>query len=857
MGHSFFRSIYLTTIVCVGVALLIGCAYYNSFYNAKKSYNNALDIIEKSNSTSVPGNAVTAFNIAIAKASKVLELYPNSRWADDAVLIIGKSYYYMGQTGDAKLKFQELILNFPYSNLVPEARSLHVKTLLDEGQLELAEYELNEIIAAEDVETELKSDAFLSLANLRFQRGDYESAIELSRQLVSESKNNVLKSNAQNMIAESYFMLENYEQAASEYSKVNDYEPPFSILYNSRFKLGKSLDLSGNYDMAIEEYSLMLYDEEYKDRYTDVMLEIAGLWESKGELEQSIYVLEQLNVLNPDSIAEGQFDYIAQLAPPSLQEQNEIPDSLQTDSLQTVDGPIKDPPKVPEALFSIGEIYIYHYSDLALAKQYYASALKAQPDQNIKPQIDSRIKHIDEIDALHQNINEPLPDFPHRKPKTEDYIIIPKPDSTSALVDSVLSNTELKVETLMVNDSLSGIDGHIIEDSLTVMNDSSITVAFIIPDDSLIVPILVFSEYDTTLFEETMDKYTHDYVIYQNRISQLKNEKAANLFRIAEIYNTEFGMVDSTDKYFTILMNKYPESDDAAKTLFTLYNITSDTKTAKEDSIKTNLLDNYRHTQYARYFMSEDEQSEMDVVSFLSQEDSIQALYDEAENLYNRGYYYASIGVHKELAEKYFYTDYAPKSLYAAAWIYENDLEEPLKAFELYEKLETDYSSSELATAVNVKLKEARNITAEEAKAQELERLRAIARKAQQDINHRDSLIIVSTINTLSNPNIDVFFSLAPDSVAAQPGKILTGLDVSIPQRIFQSRETKILDLKILINTQGKATVINIFRDDINNEELIDSTLAAIRRTTYYPALGTNDLPVQAWHFRRIVFPRY
>ncbi len=861
MINSFFRSISLITVISVGVTFLVGCAYYNSYYNAQKSYNNALNIIEKSNSTSVPGNAVTAFNIAIAKASRVLELYPNSRWADDAVLIIGKSYYFMGQTEDAKLKFQELILNFPYSKLVPEARSLHVKTLLDDGQLELAEYELNEIIAAEDVKTELKSDAFLSLANLRFKRGDYESAIELSRQLVSESKNNELKSNAQNMIAECYFMLENYEQAVEEYSRVNDYDPPFSILYNSRFKLGKSLELSGNYDRAIEEYSFILNDEEYKDWYTDIMLEIAGLWESKGELEQSIYVLEQLNVLNPDSISQDQFDYIAQMAPLPLQELSEIPDSLltATDSLLSTTGPIKDPPKVPEALFSIGEIYVYHYSDLILAKQYYTSALNAQPDQNIKPQIDSQIKHINEIDALYQKISEPLPDFPHERPKTENYIIIPKPDSISAIIDSVLNSTEPMIDTLTVNDSLSisGTGEDTIEDSLIEMIDSSATVAFIMPDDSLIVPAAVFTEYDTALFEETLNTYTRNYIIYRNRISQLKNEKAANLFRIAEIYNTEFSMIDSTDKYLNILLNKYPDSDDAAKALFSLYNIANNNETAKGDSIKTILFNNYRHTQYARYFMSEDELSELDDAPYLSQEDSIQALYDEAEKLYNRGYYSASIGIYKELAEKYFYTDYAPKSLYAAAWIYENDLEEPLKAFELYEKLETDYRNSNMAIAIKVKLKEARNIKIEEAKAQELERLREISRKARQEKNRRDSLIIVSTINTLANPNTDIFFSLEPDSVAVQPGRILTGLEVSIPQTIFQSQETKILDLKILINTRGKATVIDIFRNDINNDELIDSTFAAVRRSSYYPALGTNELPVQAWHFRRIIFPRY
>ena len=41
-----------------------GCAYFNVFYNAKKSYNKGVQILEESDSREIPQEAETEFNNA-------------------------------------------------------------------------------------------------------------------------------------------------------------------------------------------------------------------------------------------------------------------------------------------------------------------------------------------------------------------------------------------------------------------------------------------------------------------------------------------------------------------------------------------------------------------------------------------------------------------------------------------------------------------------------------------------------------------------------------------------------------------------------------------------------------------------
>ena len=112
--------------------LFFGCgAYFNTFYNTKKLFNAA----EKKRLSQEKQNKKTGINVqartpskiseyskAIEKGSKVLELHPKSRYVDDAIMIIGKSFYHTGDYIKAQRKFEELINFLPNSEYLPDAK---------------------------------------------------------------------------------------------------------------------------------------------------------------------------------------------------------------------------------------------------------------------------------------------------------------------------------------------------------------------------------------------------------------------------------------------------------------------------------------------------------------------------------------------------------------------------------------------------------------------------------------------------------------------------------------------------------------------------------------------------------------
>ena len=65
------------------LALLSGCAYFNTFYNAQRYYKEGLKDEE-----SKKGTGKAEFKKSLEKAVIVARDYPDSRWVDDAFFLI-------------------------------------------------------------------------------------------------------------------------------------------------------------------------------------------------------------------------------------------------------------------------------------------------------------------------------------------------------------------------------------------------------------------------------------------------------------------------------------------------------------------------------------------------------------------------------------------------------------------------------------------------------------------------------------------------------------------------------------------------------------------------------------------------
>lgn len=85
------------TAAALAATLLVssGCAYFNTFYNARQSYDEALESV-RLNPDNPSSSEEEKLRTAIEGAGKVLTYYPGSRWADDAQLLIADALLLLG-----------------------------------------------------------------------------------------------------------------------------------------------------------------------------------------------------------------------------------------------------------------------------------------------------------------------------------------------------------------------------------------------------------------------------------------------------------------------------------------------------------------------------------------------------------------------------------------------------------------------------------------------------------------------------------------------------------------------------------------------------------------------------------------
>ena len=89
-------------------------AYYNTFYSAQKNFDDAIDILSKTNSidNKIPATASTLLDKAIENAHLIEEKYYNTKYLDDAFFIIAKSTYLKGKVSGANYYFRKIINDF-------------------------------------------------------------------------------------------------------------------------------------------------------------------------------------------------------------------------------------------------------------------------------------------------------------------------------------------------------------------------------------------------------------------------------------------------------------------------------------------------------------------------------------------------------------------------------------------------------------------------------------------------------------------------------------------------------------------------------------------------------------------------
>ncbi|MBI5021110.1 MAG: tetratricopeptide repeat protein [Ignavibacteriales bacterium] len=283
--------------------------YFNTYYNAKKNFDDAITEIEKNPQKgrdtnyfavyTIPKSASDKLDKVIEKSSKLIQLYPQCSWIDDALLMIGKSYVYKGESESAIRKFKELLDNFPDSDLCGEAKMLlavsEYQSKHDDEGLRIAK----EVFTESEItgENDRLIQASMLQGRIYFEREDYNSAVEILDKASTYSGDNALLAEVQFQRGVSYERLGNQSKSAEAYGGVASHGSSFSKVFQARLRQGAMLAREHRFEEAFDVFSDLQGEALKPDERALVELGIGNTYKIKGDTLSAFEIYERIDTL--------------------------------------------------------------------------------------------------------------------------------------------------------------------------------------------------------------------------------------------------------------------------------------------------------------------------------------------------------------------------------------------------------------------------------------------------------------------------------------------------------------------------------------------------------------------------------
>ncbi len=277
-------------------------AYFNTYYNAQTDFDDAekeviaaraLELGKPVSQITEPQLSQTAkdkLNLAIEKASKLLTFYPTSKWVDNALLMIGKSYYYLGDDLKSQRKFLEMFAKFPLSDYRFEAELWYGRSLLRQKRYDEGVQSLERLYAdaVEKNEKQIAGLASLSIGKHYFRVQDYEQAVTNYQRSLETSTDGSVNAETQLQIGYSYIAMGDTQKAASAFTKVDDFSPEYETFFAAKFEHIKILTATRQYDEALRRLESFLSNAKNLENFPRIQLEIGRVYLAQGKVDDAI-----------------------------------------------------------------------------------------------------------------------------------------------------------------------------------------------------------------------------------------------------------------------------------------------------------------------------------------------------------------------------------------------------------------------------------------------------------------------------------------------------------------------------------------------------------------------------------------
>lgn len=274
-----------------------GCAYFNTYYNTKKLYKEALD--ERKRRPTTAPNKPTSTEIqkldkTIEKGSKILQLHPNSKYVDDTLLMLGECFFQKQEYPQALRKFNELTSIFPKSSLVPAALLWKARTYIEQEDFTNAEAVLKDLQNRKK-NGDILYQAQYYLAEIYYRQEQYEPAARLFEPAAKKMSDKKLRTEAYLRWGECRFKLKHYHEAAKAYYQASKQDVEIDTKFNAGLSFARALKADSSYDKALTKLNSMQKEFSTHKDLPWVRFEIADCKLRQGKREEAEDLFAAIN----------------------------------------------------------------------------------------------------------------------------------------------------------------------------------------------------------------------------------------------------------------------------------------------------------------------------------------------------------------------------------------------------------------------------------------------------------------------------------------------------------------------------------------------------------------------------------
>jgi tetratricopeptide (TPR) repeat protein len=713
MKRTPYIRITLRSICLVIVFLLNGCAvfrpvghaisqgyensvsYFNGYYNAKWLFDEAedeilVDALAKRGQTiptgtaiQIPASAKEKLLKVIDKCSNILAFHSTSTLVDDALILIGKSFFYQAEYLKAERKFSELLTQYPNSSLVLEAQIWYALTEEKLEKIEAGISMCESTITAAQVngETRIEAQAHRILSRLYLQDKLTDKAVlECEKEIALLSDDNK-KAEAYINLANIYFSEGQYEKAAEIYLQVEGFTSDIYSNYYSKVQAAIAYREIKEYKKGLTLVNAMIENFRYKTFLPNILFERAFNYVASGRINEAI------------------------------------------DEYIYIDTTYKTSEYAPHSAYELGVLYEKEIGDYQSALKYYAQ-VNLTPEQKFV--IDGRLK----FTALTRYFAA------RKKLETADSLLFVLRDTTreatldslltflsdtsmqdstsfSQLKPSVLDSTKSKNAITVFQHTQSRLDSlkilrsrldsiqhtigqassrhsRIKADSLTSLRSyaDSLQQRIFLVSSQLVLPGA------DSVLNSRIRTVSQPVLISADSLDVLKSIAAQDL---GDVFYTELVVPDSAFFWYEKSLTWNYSPIRSPRILFILAELTG-TNVKNKDQASEKYYARLSH-DFPESIYTEEARRILGKENYVKQVDSAAIYYEEAEKHIDAKQHAKAVKKLRSIAQSYAKSPFAAKSEYAIAWIYENHLSQPDSALAQYKYVKKKYTGTKYAIA--------------------------------------------------------------------------------------------------------------------------------------------------------------